>query len=518
MNSFPLSWDNEHLRERLTGGATSLSDEEFRAVHRPMRFVNESGIERTETDFLTDPASVTIEGASGSGRSHFQRWLELERRDKQTASPAPITIERLIAALDEEQKLAQERVAATKAQGTNPNSFDRDTAGWLAKGLIDLFTDPIAKEPFLLRKQPRFSEADFLRPENFRFMEAGRAAQSMVTKLNLASTNQYRVAAARLMNQILDRLASPAIEKPSIWRIIDWSPADADAVLDLAGAYLDLAPFKRDELLAHLFRENEPSVPTGVILERLADMAIAKRLIVVEPQPEESFEAVFAEALTEVDRAWGGLTALVDRAALFHERGLLRTRDIPRMPSLEKSMTEVVKCVQENPRDLLESKAFRNLLKGFAKQQDSLRNKLADAWTSWRATMIPVLDEAAMRRLEAIPENAFVVREIREIDQQLAILSGSDAVTFETIQSVENLAAQLRARLETIPRLLEDAEVDAFLAAVANGGAPLELLTEVVLRRLRETTAWEILRVVAPINSSSSPAAPPIFEENPATS
>lgn len=126
--------------------------------------------------------------------------------------------DQLIAELRTAQAAAQERSAAAKQQGLAADPFDRDVAGWLAAGLCDLFADKTTGEFFRvgifnrLVSDPsaRFVEADFLRPDGIKFLEAGRPAQSMLTKLSLASTTQFRAAAVRLMNQIVDKLAVPA--------------------------------------------------------------------------------------------------------------------------------------------------------------------------------------------------------------------------------------------------------------------------------------------------------------------
>ena len=114
--------------------------------------------------------------------------------------------ERLIAGLHDEQLHAQERVQSAKQTGAAPNSFDRDTASWLAAGLADLLDDAATGESFLRSGKGkiallasgeldvRFAENDFLRPDGIKFLEASRQAQTMLTKLSLASTNQYRLA------------------------------------------------------------------------------------------------------------------------------------------------------------------------------------------------------------------------------------------------------------------------------------------------------------------------------------
>ena len=124
----------------------------------------------------------------------------------------------LVAGLREEQQSAQERVAAAKAIEVPIDPFDRDVSSWLAAGLRDLFDDPITAASFLIEgkgifarlaagvTEVRFAESDFLRPDGIRFLEAGRPAQSMLTKLTLASTSQYRVAAARLLNRVLEQI------------------------------------------------------------------------------------------------------------------------------------------------------------------------------------------------------------------------------------------------------------------------------------------------------------------------
>jgi hypothetical protein len=119
----------------------------------------------------------------------------------------------VIAGLQERKQQALIRVAAARDAGAVPDPFDRDVAGWLASGLVDLLEDPVTGESFrrpsgaferlAIDANASFTEADFTRPADLRFLEAARPAQAMMTKLSLASTSQYREAAARLANRVL---------------------------------------------------------------------------------------------------------------------------------------------------------------------------------------------------------------------------------------------------------------------------------------------------------------------------
>lgn len=134
--------------------------------------------------------------------------------------------EGFISGLREEQLAAAARVGSAKQSAETPDSFDRDVAGWLAAGLVDLLADKVTGAIFITPPRgifarlaagevdAQFNVADFLRPAGLRFMEAGRAAQSMLTKLSLASTSQFRDAAVRLANLALTRLQ--ATEKSGV--------------------------------------------------------------------------------------------------------------------------------------------------------------------------------------------------------------------------------------------------------------------------------------------------------------
>ena len=146
---------------------------------------------------------------------------ELLLRRAAPPPPPAVSFAALLTELQKQQQAAQSRVAEARQQNLSPDPFDRDAGTWLAAGLRDLLDDPIAGASFRaapsgifsrLNADPatRFSEADFLRPDGIRFMEASRAAQSMLTKLTLSSTNQYRLAAARLANRAVEELTRPA--------------------------------------------------------------------------------------------------------------------------------------------------------------------------------------------------------------------------------------------------------------------------------------------------------------------
>ena len=620
----------------------------FRAVHQPIRFEQRGSEAAFLAAFLNDAPLAVILGSPGSGRSHFLRWLEIEFRSRnldflripagQSANDLiqpsvgesiSIRFEKedvrnlLIAGLQREQQRAQERVAMAKQLGATPDPFDRDVAGWLAKGLGDLLDDPITAKQFSIDGQgtiavlaeqlasgaatARFGESDFLRPDELRFLEAGRPAQVMLTKLNLSSTNQFRVAAANLLNRIVETGFETSNQKPTpkpiwliedsrsldtagiedslrferavivsedaefsallatnVWRIADLSSADAEAILTFAGAYLDAAQidrFRPDELLAALVKDGEPALTPRTLLERL-QLAVEENraalsvtpieevaevppspipVEVVEPpalpvaEVEESFkppvfdavippspipvevveppvppvaeveepfkppvfDAVFQRACDELDRAWFGVLPSIRQAALFRESGLIKPREMPRSAALEKYLAEVQQSMAESAPDLTESKPFRQFLRNLEKFGASLREKAAETWKTWLASWTPILDEEQIRRVEELSNQQEFIRTLREARDRAAELAEKVPTSPEQIAEAERVLREMKECLERLPTILEAAEVEAFRAAVDTGGAPLSLLTDAVVRWLRDgerTGTWRIVR------------------------
>jgi hypothetical protein len=364
----------ERVEAVFAADADALPEDVFRAVHQPARL--DRGGER---ELLNVIGTAFITGSPGAGKSHLLRWLEIElcadgrevtrvpagvSIDKilgravlpPAPAPAPVSKEelrdRLVTQLLQEQQRAQERVVAARQANTTPEPLDRDAAGWLAKGLADLLADPITAHAFLIEGKGAitrlaereaasgFVENDFLRPDDIRFLEASRPAQTMLTKLSLASTNQFRAAAATLMNRVVGQLpsAGPPAAPPApaswllledvsslppgfptgsahviavvpweedvpadgdAWRIDDVTPSDDDFILNLIGAYLETAtgpindptveefgrspagrslfPFRRDDLLAAIFDGGVTRTTAGAILGHVRHRLLSDR-------------------------------------------------------------------------------------------------------------------------------------------------------------------------------------------------------------------------------------------------
>jgi len=537
------------------------------------------------------PASSELSGSKGGPTAAVSKE---ELRD------------RLIARLRAEQQEAQARVASGKQQGTSPAPVDRDVAGWLAAGLADLFSDPITAKQFLNDSKgiiarlagqlsdgsplSRFAESDFLRPADIRFMEATRPAQTMLTKLNLASTNQFRVAAAELMNRIVDTLAptpQPAIESVApiwliddaeagifeklgsgcraviidrqehfldrpgvhIWRIAEILTKDQERILRFAAAYLDVvrtSVFETDisaseELLRLLVKEVEASITPRLLLERLSEAAEAGAAgrAVAEPEavagtpevaetsevgaasratpepeavpgaperpeaaetpiaPEQSeAAAALVEADAELKRAWSGVAAFLRQAEFLKSQGILKQRDIPKSTAVSKGIAEVRELMADPSVDLRQNKKFSGLLKQIDKFGIALRDKLSACWRAWLDSWTPVIDAEQMARLEVLPNQQEFVGMLRALREKATSLNERVPGSLEEVAESARILDELRVAIEHMPSLLYEAEVRAFLAAVEGGGAPLSMLSDVVLGWLRSSGRVDGLRVV----------------------
>jgi len=474
----------------------SLSDAEFLALHRPMRFQNDER-ECGEYELLNDPSSHLIGGTPGSGKSHFLRWLELELtrqqrpwlripRGKTPADvPRPATTPtftpeelqtRLCGALREEQRLAQERVAGAKQQGQSPNPVDRDTAGWLAQGLVDLFNDPITSEMFLKGilvragadlANTRFTEKDFLRPDGLRFLEAGRSAQSMLTKLNLASTAQYRAAAAALVNRALDTLVTPT---PIVLLVEDerslrgWTSA-ADQFFALV--------------------EDEATVPMGYPYWKIVDTtpAVVPTVVVEEQPPPLPIDPEIRARLVEIKSRF---TTLVEQVTLFHRHELLKPRDVIRATAIETRVDALLNDEGALRQESASAYPF--------KHQERLlalwKKKIANAWNR-RLNEWTVLDGDSSHREQFLPEDDPFRMSLARLQEW----RGREPVAEEELVEVEQAAVEFSSLKADLPARLDDAEFRSFQAEAEAGGVPFDRLNDMILRRLREPGVSQNYRI-----------------------
>jgi hypothetical protein len=257
-----------------------------------------------------------------------------------------------------------------------------------------------------------FAETDFLRPESIRFMEAGRAAQSMLTKLSLSSTNQFRVAAAGLVNRIVDRLAqapTKTLSLPSVPNTL--LVEDAESLAGLADGELTgnlvVAAADEDSLRKLL--------PASALLYRCVQPVAA----IIEPQPP----------VVAIEQPMEAFEAEIARARLFVDRGVL----------------------QELPQSAVATRNEAAL--------NSLRETLALAWRQWFLGQLADLDAERFLSFEAFNRFARTVACLQDSWQsadEVGLPVPSSAYDFDVAESIISELRQLQ-REWSIELILETA-------------------------------------------------------------
>jgi hypothetical protein len=361
--------------------------------------------------------------------------------------------------LRREQVAAQERIAAAKQQGAAVDPFDRDVAGWLAAGLCDLFADKFTGESFLKGAFARlatdssaiFVEADFLRPDGIRFMEAGRPAQSMLTKLSLASTTQFRAAAVRLVNQLKNRLKS-TVREMHHKRVVFVGTNEAQ----LRELLTDDAPFFR-------YIEQPAVVPSVFAGER-------ERILTNLKRTNEQLRLFVKRRLFVIDGA-----------------------------DLERNLVDAENKLAVSPID---EDAERQSLDNAHAELVSAQQSLQIVWQRWFAEQLAGIDAEWFLRQDPdwdfldVPQYMDGVRDIllRTEDTAIKLPANEDdfAAAEKFIAALRELDRRWRSQLLSP---VEDGM--AFDAAVAAGGAPLDLFTKDIEWWLKtENKDWSKYRIV----------------------
>jgi hypothetical protein len=454
---------------------------------------------------------------------------DLERRLADQAPPAAKPAapslaptewrERILAGLLEEQNQAQQRLATVKEQGQPADAVDREVAGWLAAGLRDFLADPITSASFLVAGKgsisriaagdatARFTESDFLRPDGIRFMEASRPAQTMLTKLSLASTNQFRVAAARLLNRILDRLATPVLTEdeplpnrlathlrerkeeiivlcvePCAWMSLNRFVDFPEAPIRFVATADDESAFQSQERFA-IYRLAEPKAPAPTVPDWRPE------LIAKYERLAQSFQR---EAAT---------------VALLSEHQVVRQDELPELIDVERrlAMLSPIEMAGDGERESLATK-----LGEIEPVLAALHQALCSAWQAWFARQLAGLDaEGMLQHMMAIEngESPFVealsgresalqaLHEAWANGQRVATATPRSAAEWTVAEEV--VASLERLNQQTKEHLAREDEGTAFDAAVAAGGAPMDQLTEAVIWWLKqENRDWEKYRIV----------------------
>jgi hypothetical protein len=386
--------------------------------------------------------------------------------------------ERLFAGLRNEQLAAQARLVTAKQQGAEPAPIDRDVAGWLAAGLIDLLGDPITGAAFVKSGtgviariaagdvDVQFAEADFVRPEGIKFLEAARPAQMMLTKLSLASTNQFRAAAARLMNRVLDSLLVPvhavseALQAEESVVLIENPAALGDG-----SSFISL-PARCRLVVAAL---DEAAIPLA-LRDRVLLVSYAE--VLVRPVATRPIES-------ELDSALRAFQIERQRAEVFMQRDMLRAKDLP---------------------DNLESVLASGDAGIISECSADLRARLAAVWRQWFVTQLADLDaEGLLAHTKISSDDEFTEAVLAHFGDDnarlpLPLIDADIAVAEQVIADL-----QQRQNFGQTESRASAEEVIAFDEAVAAGGAPLEMLTDAVKDWLREEkrdlTRYRIVRI-----------------------
>lgn len=229
----------------------------------------------------------------------------------------------------------------------------------------------------------------------------------------------------------------------------------------------------------------------------------AYRRAVAEADADRALEP----AVAELEWARAALDAEAGRAALLRGRELLRKKDLPRTTTVAKNVAEVRGQLAE-PAAIPDGKAFKNLLKNLERLTEALREKTLAAWRAWLEVETPTVHEDRLARVEGLPGEQEFARRMREVCERVTRLEDEAPSSAEQFTAAQQVLAEWRELLARVPVLLDEAEVRAFRAAVEAGGAPLSLLTDAVVRWLREN-APEGMRVVQTAPGSPGVALEP---------
>jgi hypothetical protein len=472
----------------------------------------------SRNDRIVHRVSETVSGPSLA--DNLLRRLGMPAADSPTPANIGGTSEEvralLITALRQEQQAAQQEITTAKAAGAAIDTFVRDVGGWLAAGLRDLLDDRITGAAFLAPNKgaiaklasgdiaARFSESDFMRPDGIKFLEASRAAQSILTKLSLASTNQFRAAAERLLNSIVDRLTVPsAAAKPANVRLNDSLAASGNCLVLLVD---------NTQLAEACTWLKEPMVAIQWI---------------VAGETEDAFAPLISNGFTLVSYVKEATPTIEEPpAALGPAQALTGSASVATEPVAERENTDLFEALRTE-RARADAFVKRGLLRG--EDFDAAEYEcLEQALQSTSAELLPPMEASAEEFCRELRERLISAwldwfeRQLRDFDCENFLQHGDNATLFAPIEAAiagwegnsaapslplteadfaaaESLIAELRRldRQRRIPLSERGDEWRTFEAAVATGGAPLDLYTQGVEYFLfDEKEEWKNYRIV----------------------
>ncbi len=156
-----------------------------------------------------------------------------------------------------------------------------------------------------------------------------------------------------------------------------------------------------------------------------------------------------------------------------------------RSVELEETILNAAKTLKENPEDFTRAHNFKKLQEGAATLSNDLEVKLNNMWFNYTRSLLPDENTELLDVLDRLPSFSSSVRQIRQINSEIATFRDGWPLTEEDIEKFNGLADKMKTVWDGIEAVPPD--ILAFLQnAVSSSGASIDLLTDEVRKWLAE--------------------------------
>jgi hypothetical protein len=150
-------------------------------------------------------------------------------------------------------------------------------------------------------------------------------------------------------------------------------------------------------------------------------------------------------------------------------------------------LVELRRILAEDPRRIDEGKTFAGTTAALKKLAELLTEKADEAWERFRSDAAPKIAKARLEQARLQPASRNTILELEMAQSDAARLTKAPPADEATFTALERIWEHIRELQEALPPETSDPEVQQFLReANSPRGAPLELLTEHVVKWLRD--------------------------------
>lgn len=181
----------------------------------------------------------------------------------------------------------------------------------------------------------------------------------------------------------------------------------------------------------------------------------------------------------EINKINKQLRPLVSTSAAFRAKDIGSADVNDQLVELKAVISKVGQLLAENPEEFTRAQNFKKLQEGVTALASDLEFGLRNIWFYYTRNLLPNENNELLEVLGTLSSFSDSVKQIRQINEEIAKLRNNLPLSEEDIDKFKELADKMKRVWDDIEAVPSD--ILAFLRyAVSSSGAPIDLLTDEV--------------------------------------